>query len=303
MDSQNINYKDKQRLNAFLTKTNSNKYDIAVLNTKDLSELWVTTKRQAGATQQEAYQLLEDQLTQWGQKPFWENIRPGAAFTANYGAAALDTTVLAKLAQDLQRGGSMFSKYQIKSYSGQAVVVLQGNPAFRKTLTSSTYLATNTKVFSMVMGKVGAAKAIAGGLGISLFLSAGLRGMDMFMRDQATWHYFVGSVAADVVKAAVAGVAGFLAGALTATIGATATVGAFAIGPLFAAVAFGAFITFRLELRDEETGFTKAIILSFKQAEENLQSRVYALEREWSWYHRNPEATVDFWMRVVGARF
>ena len=303
MDSQNINYKDKQRLNAFLTKTNSNKYDIAVLNTKDISELWVTTKRQAGATQQEAYQLLEDQLTQWGQKPFWENIRPGAAFTANYGAAALDTTVLAKLAQDLQRGGSMFSKYQIKHYSGQAVVVLQGNPVFRKTLTSSTYLATNTKVFSMVMGKVGAAKAIAGGLGISLFLSAGLRGVDMFMRDQATWHYFVGSVAADVVKASIAGVAGFVAGALAAIIGAAATVGAFAVGPLFIAITVGVLLTLGLEKVDKLTGFTKALILSLKQAEENIESKVYALEREWSWHHRSPEAVTEFWMRIVGARF
>lgn len=303
MDSQNINYKDKQRLNAFLTKTNSNKYDIAVLNTKDLSELWVTTKRQAGATQQEAYQLLEDQLTQWGQKPFWENIRPGAAFTANYGTAALDTTVLAKLAQDLQRGGSMFSKYQIKHYSGKAVVVLQGNPAFRKTLTSSTYLATNTKVFSMVMGKVGAAKAIAGGLGISLFLSAGFRGVDMFMRDQATWHYFVGSVATDVVKASIAGVAGFVAGAVAVSLGAAATVGAFAIGPLFVAVAIGAIFTFGLETVDRLTGFTKAIILSLKQAEENIESKVFALEREWAWHHRSPEAVTEFWMRIVGARF
>lgn len=208
---------------------------------------------------------------------------------------------LAKLAQDLQRGGSVFSKYTIRHYSGQAVVVLQGNPAFRRTLTSSTYLASNTKVFSMVMGKVGAAKAIAGGLGISLFLSTALRGVDMFMRDQATWHYFVGSVAADVVKASIAGLAGFIAGALT--IAFTATAGAFAIGPLFVAICTGVFVTYKLELHDKETGFTKALVSSLKQAEENLQSRMFALEREWAWYHRSPEAMVDFWKRVAGAQF
>ena len=256
-----------------------------------------------GVSPQEAYQLLEDQLTSWGQKSSWENIRPGAAHAANYGAAAADMAVLAKLAQDLQRGGSMFSRYTIRNYSGQTVVVLQGSPTFRRTLTSSTYLATNTKVFSMVMGKVGAAKAIAGGVGISLFLSVGLRGVDMFMRDQATWHYFVGSVAADVVKASVAGLAGFIAGAGVASLVATASVGAFAIGPLFLAIGAGVFVTYRLELHDKEAGFTKALVSSLKQAEENLQSRVSALEREWAWYHRSPEATVDFWKRVSGARF
>lgn len=291
---------ERKLLVNFYKMTKSNHQDIAVLNVKDLSELWLATKRKQGLSDIQAGDALKGKLLEWDLETIWERVQPGAKFITSYSAAALDVALLRKLAVELSRSGSIFTKYRIQSYGGQAYIIIKGYPGLRSTLNASRYLVTNTKVVEMGLGKLGAVRSIVGGLHITMFLTVGFRAIDTLLRDEATWVDFVGGLAADLVKVSIAGAAAFAAASFVAG---GAAVAAVAVGPLFVAILVGAAVGVALEEADEALGFTAAIVGALRESDKAMRDRASELSREWSWYHRSPESTVNFWMRAFGAPY
>lgn len=286
-----------QKLSAAFKK---NQHDIAVLDAPGMAAMWYGARLHEGASMEAAQRELQGKLSAWGLEDCWESLRDVAALAASNTANALDLALLGKLAQDLGRSGSYFTKYRISNYNGKAYVIFKGNHRARRILTGTRYLANNSKVVNMGVGKLGAAKAIAGGMKITIFLTIGFRAIDTLLREEATWHYFVGSVATDVVKVGISGGAGFLAASLVAG---GAAVGTVAAGPLFAAIAVGIGVGLVLEYVDDRTGFTQSLIQGLRDAEAAMDAQIQEVKRQWRWYHRSPQSTVDFWMRVFGARY
>lgn len=65
----------------------------------------------------------------------------------------------------------------------------------------------------------------------------------------------------------------------------------------------GAAVGVALEEADEALGFTAAIVGALRESDKAMRDRASKLSREWSWYHRSPESTVNFWMRAFGAPY
>lgn len=300
MGERDLDRDERKLLDSFYKMAKSNHQDIAVLDVRDLSELWLAKKRRQGMADTQAREALKSKLLEWSLGSMWERVQPGAKFAASYSAAALDVALLRKLAVDLGRSGSIFTKYRIQSYGGQAYIIIKGYPGLRSTLNASRYLVTNTKVVEMGLGKLGATRSIVGGLHITMFLTVGFRAIDTLLREEATWVDFVGGLAGDLVKVSIAGAAAFAAASFVAG---GAAVAAVAIGPLFAAIMVGVAVGVALEEVDEALGFTAAIIGSLRESDKAMRDRVRGLSREWSWYHRSPEASVNFWMRAFGATY
>ena len=72
----------------------------------------------------------------------------------------LDGVALGAVALEMQRGGSVFSKYLIKTYNGKPNVIFKGYSGLRTHLTGTKYLANNPKVVSFGIGKLGVSQVV-----------------------------------------------------------------------------------------------------------------------------------------------
>ncbi|GAB2525680.1 hypothetical protein [Microbulbifer agarilyticus] len=186
-----------------------------------------------------------------------------------------DAKVLAALAYDMHKGGNLFTTYQIKTYSGRSFVMFKGYAGLRSQLTGTRYLANNPKVVSLGVGKLGAAKAIKGGLVFSVVFSIAFHSIEQLLNDRATWHDFVAGVSVDVVSA--------VAGSAIAWSTVSTVVGAAAmatIGPIALVVVVGVGATYALSAISEHYGLTKKLSQLLKDAESRMVKNLEDIRRE-----------------------
>ncbi len=291
---------ERRKLEQLEKKFTDNNADVYVLDPRDLAQLWVADRTSKGAKLEAAESELRGKLTEWKLEDLWSYVSGTAELTAKYTALALDVTLLQKLAADLGKSGSLLTKYRISGYSGRRYIIFKGNHRARQLVRGTRYLAQNTKLIDLGVGRLGAARAVASGVRITIVLTVAFRAVDTLMRDEAMWHDFVGATATDVVKAAAAGGAAFAAGAWVAG---GAAAGAIAVGPLFAVIVVGFAVGLALDYVDDRTGFTEKLIEGLRAAEASFDQTVDRIVWEWNWHHRSPYATVQFWMRVFGAPY
>lgn len=222
-------------LDALLKK---NSHTLVVMSPDEFWDFMKKYYQRKGYSEEGTIQLALQQLVKKGHiteaaKQEWEENRTTIKSAGGLIPSFLDAKALSILAIEMKRGGNLFSKFRIQNYAGASYIILKGNPALRHHLTGTRYLASNPKVLSMGLGKAGAANAIRGGGIVTVIFSVWFHGMDQLMRDELTWHHFVGGLAADVViAAAAAGISWVAAGAFTAATG-------IVIGPLIAVIAVG----------------------------------------------------------------
>lgn len=300
-NTENISIDDRKKLRQLQREFGANGHDIYILGTKDLTELWLGRAVSDGTNRKIAEQNLEAKVKEWGVESLWNSLRETNQVIATHTSTALDVRLLNQLARDLSGGGgSILTKYRISNYNGRSYLIFSGNHRARKIITGTRYLASNTKIINIGVGRLGATRAVVSGVRLTIILTVTFRAIDTLLRDKATWHDFIGGTATDLVKVATAGAAAFTASAWVAG---GAAVGTIAVGPLFAAIAVGFAVGFVLEKLDEKTGFTQAIIKSLRDSDAAIRRDLREAERQWNWYHRSPEASVDFWMRVFGAQW
>jgi hypothetical protein len=187
-------------------------------------------------------------------KSLWDQIRGKLEFGANYLALGGDMSKLAQLGYAL---GGLGQAY-VKSYNGKSYIILKGHAGLRRVLTGTRYLANNTQVMALGLGKHAAQAAVRSGGILTLYLVGAYRVADFFLRDEATLTQLIGNLAVDVVKVAItAGVAwGAIAGAATLGI---------AVGPIVAVVLVGVLLTPTLNHLDKQYGISEKVVQGLEE--------------------------------------
>ena len=204
---------------------------------------------------------------------------------AGYTSSVIDAMTALGQVREFGVGGRVVEK----SIGGKRYVILKGFPGLRKRLKGTRYLASNAKVVSMAIGKIGVNKSIVSGARLTIFLTVPLNVLKYLIDEQSTLSTLIGSVASDIVKA---GVSSALAMTAAAAVGTLTTLAA---GPLVAAIFVGVVTAVILEKIDEHFGLTDALINFTDKKYASLYDKtfgalaraIYELERILIWQARN----------------
>ncbi|GAA6172376.1 hypothetical protein NBRC116592_20460 [Colwellia sp. KU-HH00111] len=227
----------------------------------------------------------------------WEQYKTSIKTTTGMIPLGLDALALGALALEMQRGGNVFEKYQIKTYNGKPNVIFKGYSGLRSHLTGTKYLANNPKVVSFGIGKLGAAKAIKGGFITTVIISATFHSFEQMLNDKSTWHDFVGGLTVDVGIAAVA--SGIAWGAVSTYVGGAAAM--VAVGPLLAVVVVGAALTVLAAAFIDSDALSKRISDGLREAEQRLKEGLLEIEYKINRLERIYDADpIGFMHRLFG---
>ena len=257
-----------------------NEHTLVVMDPKEFIDFVVRQKLRSGVSKEDVFEWMDSVIMSAKEissttKQTWQENKSYVKSYGSYVPALADTKVLAALAYDLHKGGSVFTTYQVKTYSGRAYVMFKGYPGLRSQLTGSRYLANNPKVVSLGIGKLGAAKAIKGGLVFSVVFSVAFHSIEQLLNDRATWHDFVAGVSVDVVSA-VAGSA-IAWSTVSTVVGATAMA---TIGPIALVVVVGIGATYALSTISDHYGLSKKLSQLLKEAESRMIQNLEEIQRE-----------------------
>ncbi|ARU59472.1 multipass membrane protein [Oleiphilus messinensis] len=258
----------RHEINQTLLKNREEAY---ILDAKEMQELWLSYQISLGNTLSQAKANLQDI---WKTEIKGFSIAAISGYLAGFFPAGQDAVILAKLAQDMKKGGSYLSKYTIKAHNGKTYIILKGYPGLRSIFTGTRYLANNSKVIQMGIGKEAVKGMIKSGGVFTLVLLSAYRVADYFIRDEATWHDIVGGMAVDIVKVGVT-----ISAASLAMTG-TALMVSVAIGPLVAAVFIGTMVAAGLEVIDYKYNTTTQVIETLRKLELEVLNNFEAQKRE-----------------------
>jgi len=126
--------------------------DLYVLHGPQFFALWLAKQQSQGLEQTAISQKLENLgLSELAQKL----VLTAASLTNQYAGQVLDVKTMGVLALDMQRGGSILSKYEITQNGAKSYISFKGNHKLRTLIKGTRYLSTNTKMLSLGIGQQG----------------------------------------------------------------------------------------------------------------------------------------------------
>ena len=269
--------RETRALNDALKK---NEHSLVVMMPNEFMEFLVLEKKRQGLTNAQIIEWLDQAIESSADIPQaakqqWQDQKERLKNAGAFLPVLSDSHTLMVLAREMARGGHILSKYRVNTFAGRSYVVLKGYAGLRNQLNGTRYLINNPKVVSMGIGKLGAAKAIKGGVVISIVFSVAFHALEQLMNDRATWHDFVAGVTIDVASSLIG--AGIAWGAVSAVVGATAMA---AIGPIALVVVVGAGITLALNALNEHYQITQRLASMLKEAESNMRANLREMQYE-----------------------
>ncbi|KUM53287.1 hypothetical protein [Rheinheimera sp. EpRS3] len=201
-------------------------------------------------------------------KSLWDQIRGTLEFGANYLALGGDMSKLAQLGYAL---GGLGQAY-VKSYNGKSYIILKGHAGLRRVLTGTRYLANNTQVMALGLGKHAAQASVRAGGILTLYLVGAYRVADFFLRDEATLTQLIGNLAVDVVKVAITAGVAWGAIAVGAAIG-------IAVGPIAAVVLVGLILTPALNSLDKQFGISDKVVKGLEELSDRTKNYAQQVRR------------------------
>jgi len=209
-----------------------------------------------------------------------------AKWSASYGGSIADTTTLARLfrefgatglANDIQAGKV---NYYLKVYNGKSHIIFKGYPGLRKTLSGTKYLAKNTKVLNMAIGKAGLIKSGLRSTAITIVLVGVVDVAQYLLNDKATLADLGVNLFSDLSKATIATAVGTAVGLLVA-----GTLSGAVIVPLAAAVAVGVIVSEGLNWIDEKLELTQSLSRwanrEWRNMKRDYDNTMYKASRQW----------------------
>lgn len=233
--------------------------EVYVLDRDAMMRLWLHDKVEANA------------LSQMEANALWRRYQTESKFIANYFSVTDDIALLTKLARDLKHP---LARCYFKNYGGKAHIIFKGRAGVRAILTGTKYGVQNAKVINMGLGRAGVRASAKGGTILSIFLLTAWNIADYVVRDEATLSQLIGSIAADVTKAAIAGGIGYAAGALMVG----TVVGTFALGPLAVAVVVGIGVGVALDWIDNRFQLTQKLQAKLQDLMDEVEARLEAAQ-------------------------
>ncbi|SEB03443.1 hypothetical protein [Alkalimonas amylolytica] len=245
-----------------------NQTDIYVLNAREITDFWLTVQRQEGKSQVQSAALFEEltgvalatAITQFGR---------------DYGAAGNDARVLAVLATDLQRGGRFFSTYETVTRNGRQYIIFKGNHRARQVIKGTRYLASNTSLIKMAVGKEGLKQSAKSGFLVSVIFSLSLHSIQWLFEDEYRWTNWLAGISTDLVKIAIAGAAGYFAALGAASLSIALVGGTIAVVPLAAGVIAAIIVGVALNYADEHFQVTQRLIQYLEEKEEEAKRKLF----------------------------
>ena len=196
----------------------------------------------------------------------WERNKSYIKTTGAFTPVLRDTRTLTALALDMQKGGNVFTKFQIKVINKRPNVIFKGYAGLRSHLTGTKYLANNLKVVSIGVGTLGALKAIKGGILFAVVFSVAFYGIEQLLNDKATWHNFIAGVSFDVVSAVTGGAIAW--GAVCTYVGGTTAM--IAVGPIAVVVIAGFVLVEIFDIIGMHYGVKQKIAAGLIKAEKRM---------------------------------
>lgn len=259
----------------------SNTHTLVVMDPRELLDFFIHVKRQGGSSDVRIAEHLQEISRQYSNtrhaiKEEWSKSKPTFKNIGAYIPVFSDAKAFAALAREMHRGGHILSTYRVKSFKGKNYIVIKGYAGLRKQLNGTRYLASNPRIVSMAIGKLGIESTIKTGFIVSVVFSLSFHCMDQLLSDTATWHDFVGGVSVDV---AAASIGSWAAWAIVSTIvGGTAML---AVGPIMAVVVVGAALTYGLGEAESKMKLGKKFAKWLYEAEARARDHVDAVKREY----------------------
>jgi len=244
------------------------KADIYVLNARELTEFWLTVQRQEGKSQSQI-EVAFKELT--GLDLAKQLLGTGR----DYAAAGNDLATVAVLGKDLKRGSRFFESYRTVTQNGRNYIIFKGNHRARLIIKGTRYLATNTVMLKMAIGKEGLKHAAKSGFLVSVIFSVSLHSIQWLFEDEYRWTHWLAGVSTDLVKIAIASTAGYLASIGTAAIITALTGATIAVLPLAVGVAVCIGVGITLNAIDDHFQITQSLIRHLEQKEADIKRKAY----------------------------
>ncbi len=240
------------------------KADIYVLNARELTEFWITVQRHEGKSQPQIEAMFKE-LT--GLDLAQQLLANGR----DYGAAGKDAATVAVLGADLKRGSRFFETYRTVTQNGRNYIIFKGNHRARLIIKGTRYLATNTVMLKMAIGKEGLKRSAKSGFLVSVIFSTTLHSIQWLFEDEYRWTNWLAGISTDLVKIAIASTAGYLASIGTAAIMTAVTGATIAVVPLAVGIAVCIGMGFILNVIDNHFQITQSLIRHLEQKEHEVK--------------------------------
>ncbi|QFU04163.1 hypothetical protein FIU82_03890 [Pseudoalteromonas sp. THAF3] len=289
--------RNKQRDQQLAHLLKSNQHNFIHLNDREFFDYAVNVKRTQGHSNERIAAWFESIMERANIVPeLWRAHRDWVKNGSGLVPLGLDVAALTAIALEMQRSGSVFEKFKVKSYSGKNYIIFKGYSGLRRHLTGTRYLANNPKLVSFGIGKLGAQSSIKQGFVLTILISAGFHALEQLIDDSKTWHDFIGGLSVDVAIAAAS--SGIAWGAVTAVVGTAATV---AVGPMIAVVVVGAALAGLAYTFIDTDAIAEKIAASLRAVENDLKQSFQQARREIDraqrWYEQDP---IGFMHRLFG---
>lgn len=250
--------RDKLRSNL---ESDFNKYqtDIFVLTYEEFFKLWVAVQAARGKSQAEIEQYLAEVTG-------LSIAQISLASAATYGSAIKDTPSFLAIVNDFKRSGNLLGKYESTTRNGKKYIVFKGNHKVRTILKGTRYLANNTQVVNVGVGKEALKQGAKSGFYISVFFSVTLNSINWLFEEDYRWTNWLATTSTDIVKAVLGALGGILFGLFVAK----AAIAVVAIG---AGIIVGVGISILLNKADIRLKITESLIKYLEQREKEFMRR------------------------------
>lgn len=182
--------------------------------------LWIDIQRTNGQTDEHIitrFEELNEGLSLTLGEQTYDVINKHGATAIN---AVRDGRTLTILGNDMRRSGNLFDRFEIRPTNGRDYIVFKGNKNLRKTIRGNRYGLLNPTIIKMGIGTDGLKASAKGGALVTLVVSVSVNSYGWIFDESIGWKDFLLNVSADLVKAAIAVVAGYFAAkAIAATFG------------------------------------------------------------------------------------
>ncbi|EGI72998.1 hypothetical protein PH505_ba00670 [Pseudoalteromonas distincta] len=270
--------RDKLRSNL---ESDFNKYqtDIFVLTHEEFFKLWVAFQTARGKSQTAIEQYLSE-ITGLSIAQI------SLASAATYGSAIKDTPSFLAIYNDFKRSGNILGKYEPITRNGKKYIAFKGNHKVRTILKGTRYLANNTQVVNVGVGKEALKQGAKSGFYISVFFSVTLNSINWLFEEDYRWTNWLATTSTDIVKAVLGALAGVLAGIALAS----GTVAVVAIG---SGIIIGVIVSIGLNSIDKRFEITKSLIKYLEYKER------YLMKTTGEEIHRVYIATVSSFLKSI----
>lgn len=197
-----LSYRNKSKRDTCLKTVEVQDVDIYVLEAKAFTALWVANQKRNGLS-----------VEQIDAKAVALGI---AGFAASNGSMIHDAKGFYLLAEDLKKGGSILSKYEVTKNGAKSYIKFKGNHKLRSLVKGTRYLSNNANVIALGIGKEGMRASAKAGVLVTVIYSVAFRTLELALTKNYSISDWVTNISADVIKATISTIIGLMVAGMAA---------------------------------------------------------------------------------------